>query len=105
MAQAKALGKPIIAGEMGIQAGTSCSVSLTQRAADYSALVAEVSDQHVATLAGNAPPEVISSERHAVKPWFQGRIPFSFNLPQDLPADVMLDGANLTYLRGQPNHP
>jgi anti-sigma factor RsiW len=71
-------------------------------AADYSALVAEVSDQHVATLAANAPPEVVSSDRHTVKPWFQGKIPFSFNLPQDLPADVTLDGANLAYLRSQP---
>ena len=39
VAQAKALGKPIIAGEMGIEAGTSCSVSLTQRAADFSAKI------------------------------------------------------------------
>jgi anti-sigma factor RsiW len=65
-------------------------------------LVTEVSDQHIATLAANSPPEVISSDRHTVKPWFQGKIPFSFNLPQDLPGDVTLDGANLTYLRGRP---
>jgi anti-sigma factor RsiW len=37
-----------------------------------------------------------------VKPWFQGKIPFSFNLPTNLPADTTLDGANLTYLRNQP---
>jgi anti-sigma factor RsiW len=37
-----------------------------------------------------------------VKPWFQGKILFSFNLPQNLPADTTLDGANLTYLRNQP---
>ena len=71
-------------------------------AADYSALVTEVSDQHIAMLAANAPPEVISTDRHTVKPWFQGRIPFSFNLPQNLPEDSTLDGANLTYLRNQP---
>ncbi len=71
-------------------------------AADYSALITEVSDQHIATLAANAPPEVISTDRHTVKPWFQGRIPFSFNLPQNLPEDTTLDGANLTYLRNQP---
>lgn len=45
---------------------------------------------------------MISSDRHTVKPWFQGKIPFSFNLPQDLPGDTTLDGANLTYLRNQP---
>ncbi len=40
VAQAKALGKPIINGEMGIEAGTSCSsISLTQRAADFSAKI------------------------------------------------------------------
>ena len=40
VAQAKALGKPIIDGEMGIEAGTSCSsISLTQRAADFSAKI------------------------------------------------------------------
>ena len=71
-------------------------------ASEYAGLVTEACDQHVATLAANAPPEVVSSDRHTVKPWFQGKIPFSFNLPQDLPGDTTLDGANLTYLRSQP---
>jgi anti-sigma factor RsiW len=70
--------------------------------AEFAGLVTEVCDQHIATLAANSPPEVISSDRHTVKPWFQGKIPFSFNLPQSLPADTTLDGANLTYLRSQP---
>jgi anti-sigma factor RsiW len=78
----------------------------TQRKAvefsEIAGLVTEVSDQHIATLAANAPPEVISSDRHTVKPWFQGKLPFSFNLPQNLPQDTTLDGANLTYLHGQP---
>lgn len=65
-------------------------------------LVAEVSDLHIATLAANQPPQVVSSDRHTVKPWFQGKLPFSFNLPSTLPADVVLDGANLTYLGNQP---
>jgi anti-sigma factor RsiW len=75
--------------------------SNTQRT-QYASLVTEISDQHIATLAANAPPQVISSDRHTVKPWFQGKIPFSFNLPQSLPTDTTLDGANLTYLRNQP---
>lgn len=66
------------------------------------ALVSEVFDQHVATLAGNLPPQVLSTDRHTVKPWFQGKIPFSFNLPESLPKDTTLEGANLTYLNGQP---
>jgi len=69
---------------------------------ESAALVTEVYDQHIATLAANSPPQVISSDRHTVKPWFQGKLPFSFNLPEGLPNDVTLDGANLTYLHGQP---
>jgi anti-sigma factor RsiW len=69
---------------------------------EVASLVTEVCDQHIATLAANAPPEVISSDRHTVKPWFQGKLPFSFNLPQDLPGDTTLLGANLSYLHGQP---
>jgi anti-sigma factor RsiW len=88
----------------------SIGIALLQRTAhrtsavstQYAALVTEISDQHIATLAANSPPQVLSSDRHAVKPWFQGKIPFSFNLPQNLPADINLDGANLTYLRNQP---
>ncbi|MGA2348835.1 MAG: zf-HC2 domain-containing protein [Terracidiphilus sp.] len=86
------------------------SIVLVQRAAqkaevasvENAALVTEAFDQHVATLAGNMPLQVVSTDRHTVKPWFQGKIPFSFNLPQNLPSDTTLDGANLTYLRGQP---
>ena len=66
------------------------------------ALVSEVLDQHVATLAAAGPPQVISSDNHTVKPWFQGKLPFAFNLPESLPAGMILDGANLTYVRNQP---
>jgi anti-sigma factor RsiW len=83
-------------------AGLLTMRQITRSRADEAALVGEVFDQHIATLAANAPPEVISSDRHTVKPWFQGKLPFSFNLPQQLPANTTLDGANLTYLGGRP---
>ncbi|MBB5317641.1 anti-sigma factor family protein [Tunturibacter empetritectus] len=67
-------------------------------------LAAELLDQHLATLSTAATPQVISTDRHTVKPWFQGRLPFSFNLPDvaALPPDTSLKGADLTYLNGQP---
>jgi len=70
--------------------------------ADETALVTEVCDQHIGTLAENREPQVLSSDRHTVKPWFQGKIPFTFNLPDGLPEDTKLDGANLAYLHNQP---
>jgi anti-sigma factor RsiW len=88
----------------------SVSLVLVQRSAHrtamrssaYAALVTEVGDQHIAALTADATPQVLSSDRHTVKPWFQGKIPFSFNLPEGLPSDTTLDGANLTYLGNQP---
>jgi anti-sigma factor RsiW len=70
--------------------------------AQHAALETEMLDQHIATLAADSPPQVISSDRHTVKPWFQGKLPFSFNLPENLPADTKLEGADLTYIHGQP---
>jgi len=88
----------------------SVTITLVQRtnqraemaSAEHAALVTEVFDQHIATLANNMPLQVVSTDRHTVKPWFQGKIPFSFNLPQNLPSDTTLDGANLTYMHNQP---
>jgi anti-sigma factor RsiW len=71
-------------------------------AAGRAVLVAEACDLHIATLAANQPPQVISSDRHTVKPWFQGKLPFSFNLPDPLPDSATLDGANLVYLGNRP---
>ncbi len=78
------------------------SVVAMQRGTQRTALFTEVCDQHIAMLAGNLPPQVLSSDKHTVKPWFQGKLPFSFNLPENLPGDTKLDGANLTYMRNQP---
>jgi anti-sigma factor RsiW len=67
-------------------------------------LSAELLDQHLATLSSGATPQVISTDRHTVKPWFQGRLPFSFNLPdtEALPPDTTLKGADLTFFNGHP---
>ncbi|QEE26975.1 anti-sigma factor [Terriglobus albidus] len=66
--------------------------------------VAELFDQHLAVLPETSTPQVLSSDRHTVKPWFQGKLPYSFNLPEpaDLPAETVLQGADLTYIGGKP---
>lgn len=68
------------------------------------ALAAELLDQHLFTLASGASPQVISTDRHTVKPWFQGRLNFSFDLPEAtaLPPDTFLKGADLAFVHGQP---
>jgi anti-sigma factor RsiW len=60
--------------------------------------VSELADLHVATLASVSPVDVVSSDRHTVKPWFEGRIPFTFNLPDLAGSPFTLLGGRVTYL-------
>jgi len=65
-------------------------------------IYSELADLHVATLASATPVDVVSTDRHTVKPWFQGRIPFTFNLPELQGTDFTLVGGRVTYLAQTP---
>jgi anti-sigma factor RsiW len=58
----------------------------------------ELADLHVATLASSSPVDVVSSDRHTVKPWFQGKIPFTFDLPELQNSEFSLLGGRITYV-------
>jgi anti-sigma factor RsiW len=62
----------------------------------------ELVDLHVATLASANPVDVISTDRHTVKPWFQGKIPFTFNLPELQGSEFTLVGGRVAYLGQSP---
>ena len=62
----------------------------------------EFADLHVATLASANPVEVVSTDRHTVKPWFQGRIPFTFDLPELQGSPFTLDGGRVAYFHQEP---
>lgn len=65
-------------------------------------LYSEVADLHVAALASSSPVDVVSTDRHTVKPWFQGKIPFAFNLPELQNTEFSLLGGRMTYLDQAP---
>lgn len=62
----------------------------------------ELADLHVVALASSNPVDVVSSDRHTVKPWFQGKIPFTFNLPELQGSEFTLVGARVAYLGQSP---
>jgi len=67
------------------------------------ATVAQLIDQHVTMLASANPVDVVSSDKHAVKPWYQGKLPFTFNPPelaQDSPFTLL--GGKLVYAQDAP---
>jgi anti-sigma factor RsiW len=65
-------------------------------------LLSELVDQHVASLASANPVDVLSTDRHTVKPWFQGKIPFTFNLPELQGSPFVLVGGRVSYLSQTP---
>ncbi len=65
-------------------------------------LLAELADLHVADLASPTPVDVVSSDRHTVKPWFQGKLPFTFDLPELQGTGYSLVGGRMAYLQHEP---
>jgi anti-sigma factor RsiW len=80
--------------------GTVTSYLGTRSSRDQ--IFSEIADLHVETLASSSPVDVISTDRHTVKPWFQGKIPFAFNLPELQNSEFSLLGARMTYLDQTP---
>lgn len=61
-------------------------------------LIGELVDLHVATLASSNPVDVVSTDRHTVKPWFEGKLPFTFDLPDLTGSEFSLVGGRTAYL-------
>jgi anti-sigma factor RsiW len=60
-------------------------------------------DQHTTILASEHPVDVISDNRHNVKPWFQGKLPFTFNMPDVAGSPFTLIGGKVAYIEQHPS--
>src|SRR5215467_15445352 len=74
------------------------------RGHDENSTVAMLMGKHVEMLANPARPlDVVSTDMHTVKPWYQGKLPFTFNPvkpTQDSPFSLV--GGNLVYAQQAP---
>jgi anti-sigma factor RsiW len=77
---------------------TYLGVQRSRREQAYS----EIADLHVAALASSSRVDVVSSDRHTVKPWFQGKIPFALDLPEVQNSEFSLLGGRMTYFGQTP---
>jgi anti-sigma factor RsiW len=75
---------------------------MSRARAERQHVFSELADLHVATLASATPVDVISTDRHTVKPWFEGKIPFTFNLPELQGTEFSLVGGRVSYLSQAP---
>jgi anti-sigma factor RsiW len=62
----------------------------------------EIADVHLSTIASANPVDVVSTDMHTVKPWFQGKLPFTFNLPELGGSPFALVGGRVVYIRSTP---
>lgn len=76
--------------------------ALWPRSSGKDPLLAELVDQHVIALSSPNPVDVISEDRHTVKPWFQGKLPFTFNLPELAGSNYKLIGGKAVYVQQKP---
>ena len=59
-------------------------------------------DLHTTIVAGAAPVDVLSTDRHTVKPWFEGKVPFAVDVPELAGTPFRLVGGRVVFLHGRP---
>lgn len=75
---------------------------LGRRTSSSQAAIGELVDLHIATLASANPVDVVSTDLHTVKPWFEGKLPFAVNVPDLKDTPFTLLGGRVTYLEQEP---
>jgi anti-sigma factor RsiW len=93
---------PVLASAMVLLVAATIPLGLIRGRSGEQQLMSELADLHVATLASSNPVDVVSTDRHTVKPWFAGKIPFTFNLPELQDSPFVLMGAKVSYLNQAP---
>jgi anti-sigma factor RsiW len=93
---------PVLATVAALAIVAAVVLSLRRDSRSDAQMISELVDQHVATLASANPVDVVSTDRHTVKPWFAGKIPFSFNLPELQDSPFTLAGGKISYLGQSP---
>jgi anti-sigma factor RsiW len=82
--------------------GLGLVIVLPSRTAARDRLISGVVDRHITALASASPVDVISSDRHTVKPWFAGKLAFTFNLPELAGSPFTLAGGRMVFVDGEP---
>ena len=92
-APALAAAAAVVVAGVGFVAGRAVQV----RSASADRLADELVTDHLRAVASVRPPDVESSDRHEVKPWFGGRLDFAPSVPADR-GELRLLGGSIGYV-------
>jgi anti-sigma factor RsiW len=62
----------------------------------------ELVDMHATIVGSTQPVDVLSTDRHTVKPWFEGRVPFAVDVPDLSKTPFRVMGGRVVFWRGKP---
>ena len=91
-----------IAGAVAVVVIALVAGIVWRQRSEQQAVVSQLVDQHVQTLASSNPVDVVSTDQHTVKPWFAGKVPFSVDIPDLSGTQFELIGGRVAYVKQAP---
>ena len=89
-------------GWLAAAAVVAILVAIGTIAASRRAAGRELIDLHTTIVASTNPIDVLSTDRHTVKPWFEGKVPFAVDVPELTGTPFRLAGGRVVFWRGRP---
>jgi len=90
-----------MAAVVGLVAGLGI-VLMVNRSKSTDMLASEVTANHIRSMMGDHLVDVHTSDKHVVKPWFQGKLDYSFDVTDLASSGFPLVGGRMDYVNGRP---